>query len=76
MKHLKADTELMRKLNKIDKKVGFLEKEVVKIRTWLTEDTMLTPSEKKLIDRTLKEVKTGEYKKLISHDELRKKLAV
>ena len=76
MSKLKFEQALKPDLKSIYKRINMLEREVKTIKSWLTDDTMLSPNEKKLVDKTLRDIKTGGYKKLISHEELRKKLAV
>ena len=76
MARLKSESYLRSSLNEMKQRMNFLEKEIKTVKAWLLDDTMPTPSEKILISRALNDIKTGKYKRLISHEELRKKLAV
>ncbi|MBI2543213.1 MAG: hypothetical protein HYW24_03445 [Candidatus Aenigmarchaeota archaeon] len=76
MARLKSESYLKSSLEDMKQRINFLENEIKIVKTWLLDDTIPTPSERILINRALNDIKTGKYKKLISHEELRKKLAV
>lgn len=76
MSRLKSESYLKSSLEEMKQRINLLEKEVKTVKTWLLDDTIATPSERILISRALNDIKSGKYKRLISHEELRKKLAV
>ena len=68
--------EVLKKLETIGRRVNLLEKEVLTIKSWLVEDTMLTPYERKIVEKSLKKIRSKEFKKLTSLEELRKRLGI
>ena len=63
-------------IKRIEQKVNFIEDEVITIKSWLSEDSKLSPYEKKLVDGTIKKVKAGHFTEMITLGNLKKKIGV
>ena len=63
-------------MRRIEQKVNFIEDEVITIKSWLGDDNKLSPSEKKLIDGTIRKVKDGHFTDMITLENLKRKIGV
>ena len=72
----KFENDVMSTLKHIEKRMGFLEEEIVTIKSWLAEDTKLTPYEKKLVNETIRKVKSGKAGSMPTLEEIRKRAGV
>ena len=63
-------------MKRIEQKVNFIEDEVITIKSWLGDDNKLSPSEKKLIDGTIRKVKDGHFTDMITLENLKRKIGV
>ncbi len=63
-------------MKRIEQKINFIEDEVITIKSWLGEDNKLSPSEKKLIDGTIRKVKEGHFTDMITLGNLKRKIGV
>jgi len=68
------DSEILSTLKEIEKKMEFLEEEVVTIKLWLSDDKKLTPNEKKLVEETIEKVRSGKTSSMPTLAEMRKRV--
>jgi len=61
-------------MERVEQKVDFIGEEVIIIKTWLGDDSKLSPYEKKLVDETIKKVKAGKFRDMITLEEIEKKV--
>jgi len=73
---VKFENEVINTLKQIGKKMDFLEEEIVTIKSWLAEDERLSPYEKKLVNETIKKVKSGKASSMPTLEEMRKRVGV
>jgi len=67
-------TTLLQTMKRLEQKIDFIETEVVTIKSYLDEDSKLTPEEKQMVDAALIRVKSGNINDTISLGDLRKKV--
>jgi len=67
------DSEILSTLKEIEKKMEFLEGEVVTIKSWLSDDQKLTPYEKKLVEETVEKIRSGKANSMPTLEEMRKR---
>lgn len=67
---------LMGTIKRIEQKVEFIEDEIITIKSWLNDDGKLTPYEKKIVDESIKKVKTGNFTNMVTLEDLKKKVGV
>lgn len=70
------DNEILSALREIEKKMEFLEEEVVTIKSWLSDDEKLTPYEKKLVEQTTEKVRSGKASSMPTLAEMRKRAGI
>ena len=63
-------------MKRIEQKVNFIEDEVITIKSWLSNDSILSPYEKKMVDGTIRKVKEGDFIDMITLGNLKKKIGV
>jgi transcription antitermination factor NusA-like protein len=61
-------------MKRLEQKVDFIGAEVVEIKSYLDEDGILTPQEKRMVDSAVRRVKAGDISDAISLSDLRKKV--
>ena len=76
MESIQVPSKVIGIIEKIERKVSFIEKEVMTIKSWLSDDSRLSPYEKKIVDETIKKVKTGDFRDMITLKDLKKKIGV
>ena len=69
----KHEELVLESLRHIEEKMDFLEREVVTIKSWLSEDERLTPYEKKLIEDTIRKVKNDKTSSMPTIEDMRKR---
>ena len=73
---VQVPTKIINIIEKIEQKVSFIEKEVITIKSWLSDDSRLSPYEKKLVEETIKKVKAGNFKDMITLEDLKRKVGI
>ena len=76
METVQVPSKIMGIIEKIEQKVSFIEKEVITIKRWLSDDSRLSPYEKKLVEETIKKVKVGNFEDMVTLEDLKKKVGV
>lgn len=76
METVQVPNKIMDVIERIERKVSFIEEEVITIKSWLSDDSKLSPYEKKLVDDTIKKVKAGNFTDMITLEDLKKKVGV
>jgi len=61
-------------MKRIEQKVDFIGEEVITMKSWLDDDSKLSPYEEKLVDETIRKIKAGEFMDMTTLEELRKKM--
>lgn len=72
----KFENEVIGALKQIEKKMEFLEEEVVAIKFLLSDDDKLTPHEKRLVEETVRKVRSGRVSSMPTLEEVRKRVGV
>jgi hypothetical protein len=61
-------------MQRLEQKMDAIESDVITIKSYLDEDSKLTPEEKKMVDSAIARVKSGDMSDTISLEDLRKKV--
>ncbi|HLD43586.1 MAG TPA: hypothetical protein VJB08_06415 [Candidatus Nanoarchaeia archaeon] len=63
-------------LKKIHEDLDFIKKEILTIKGWLNDDAKLSPSERGLVDETIRKARKGDFTDMITLEDLKKKMGV
>jgi hypothetical protein len=72
----KFEAEVIGTLKEIERRMEFLEVEMVTIKNWLSDDDRLTPYETKLVEEAVKKVRSGRINLMPTLEEIRRRAGV